>query len=153
MARRATRPRPHLDDKVLTAWNGLMIAAFARAARTIDGGGQYLHDGQTGRAFSSESTSGSPSSGTLLRRYREGEAGVDGYAEDYAYLIFGLLELFQADGDPAVAGVGDRSFRRGRTSCSGIPSTAAGSARPGRTNRCCCASRRTTTAPSRPPAP
>ena len=40
------------------------------------------------------------SSGTLLRRYRRGDAGVDGYAEDYAYLIFGLLELFQADGDP-----------------------------------------------------
>ena len=38
---------------------------------------------------------------TLLRRYRSGDAGVDGYAEDYAYLIFGLLELFQADGDPA----------------------------------------------------
>ena len=39
--------------------------------------------------------------GTLLRRYRQGEAGVEAYAEDYAYLIFGLLELFQADGDPA----------------------------------------------------
>jgi uncharacterized protein YyaL (SSP411 family) len=41
------------------------------------------------------------SSGTLLRRYREGSSGVDGYAEDYAYLVFALLELFQADGDPA----------------------------------------------------
>ena len=41
-----------------------------------------------------------PATGRLLRRYRKGEAGVDGYAEDYAYLIFGLLELFQADGDP-----------------------------------------------------
>jgi uncharacterized protein YyaL (SSP411 family) len=41
-----------------------------------------------------------PATGQLLRRYRKGEAGVDGYAEDYAYLIFGLLELFQADGDP-----------------------------------------------------
>lgn len=40
-------------------------------------------------------------SGTLLRRYRGGDARVEGYAEDYAYLIFGLLELFQADGDPA----------------------------------------------------
>jgi uncharacterized protein YyaL (SSP411 family) len=37
---------------------------------------------------------------TLLRRYRRGDAAVEGYAEDYAYLIFGLLELFQADGDP-----------------------------------------------------
>ena len=41
-----------------------------------------------------------PASATLLRRYRQGDAGVDGYAEDYAYLIFGLLELFQAGGDP-----------------------------------------------------
>jgi uncharacterized protein YyaL (SSP411 family) len=39
--------------------------------------------------------------GRLLRRYRQGDAGVDAYAEDYAYLGFGLLELFQADGDPA----------------------------------------------------
>lgn len=37
---------------------------------------------------------------TLLRRFRQGHAAVEGYAEDYAYLIFGLLELFQADGDP-----------------------------------------------------
>ena len=37
----------------------------------------------------------------LLRRYRDGDAAIDGYAEDYAYLILGLLELFQADGDPA----------------------------------------------------
>jgi uncharacterized protein len=37
----------------------------------------------------------------LLRRYRDGDAAIDGYAEDYAYLIFGLLELFQADGDAA----------------------------------------------------
>jgi uncharacterized protein YyaL (SSP411 family) len=40
------------------------------------------------------------STGTLLRRYRRGDAGVAAYAEDYAYLIYGLLELFQADGDP-----------------------------------------------------
>ena len=37
----------------------------------------------------------------LLRRYRDGDAAIDGYAEDYAFLIFGLLELFQADGDAA----------------------------------------------------
>ena len=121
-ARRGSRPRPHLDDKVLTAWNGLMIAAFARAAAHARRRrrGRYLADAQTRPRVSSASTCGTPSSQTLLRRYRDGEAAIDGYAEDYAYLIFGLLELFQADGDPDVAGVGDRRCSGGRTSCSGI---------------------------------
>ena len=52
------------------------------------------------RRRSSASGCGTPSTGTLLRRYRDGHAEIDGYAEDYAYLIFGLLELFQADADP-----------------------------------------------------
>ena len=99
IARRGSRPRPHLDDKVLTAWNGLMIAAFARAARTIDGAESYLEDAQKAARFVREHLWQS-SSQTLLRRYREGSSGVDAYAEDYAYLIFGLLELFQANGDP-----------------------------------------------------
>jgi uncharacterized protein YyaL (SSP411 family) len=100
MTRRATRPRPHLDDKVLTAWNGLMIAAFARAARTLDGAEGYLTDAQRAARFVREHL-WQPSTRTLLRRYREGSSGVEGYAEDYAYLAFGLLELFQADGDAA----------------------------------------------------
>jgi uncharacterized protein YyaL (SSP411 family) len=98
MARRASRPRPQLDDKVLTAWNGLMIAAFARAARTIEGADGYLQDAQRAARFVREQL-WQPSSRTLLRRYRDGSAGVDGYAEDYAYLVWGLLELFQADGN------------------------------------------------------
>ena len=100
MTRRAGRPRPHLDDKVLTAWNGLMIAAFARAARTLVGAAGYLQDAQRAARFVHDRL-WQPSPGTLLRRYRDGSAGVDAYAEDYAYLVFGLLELFQADGDPA----------------------------------------------------
>jgi len=99
MARRSSRPRPHLDDKVLTAWNGLMIAAFARAARTIDEADSYLEDAQKAARFVREHL-WQPSTQTLLRRYRDGSSGVEAYAEDYAYLIFGLLELFQADGDP-----------------------------------------------------
>jgi hypothetical protein len=98
-ARRAGRPRPHLDDKVLTAWNGLMIAAFARAGRVLDEGARFLDDARRAAEFV-RSTLWNPATGALLRRYRQGDAGVDGYAEDYAYLIFGLLELFQADGDP-----------------------------------------------------
>jgi uncharacterized protein YyaL (SSP411 family) len=99
MARRAQRPRPHLDDKVLTAWNGLMIAAFARAARVLDAPHTYLADAQRAVTFI-KTRMWDASTRTLLRRYRNGDAGVEAYAEDYTYLVFGLLELFQADGDP-----------------------------------------------------
>jgi hypothetical protein len=99
LARRSTRPRPHLDDKVLTAWNGLMIAAFARASRVLDAADRYLNDARRAAEFI-RGWLWDPTTGTLLRRYRQGQAGVEAYAEDYAYLIFGLLELFQADGDP-----------------------------------------------------
>jgi uncharacterized protein YyaL (SSP411 family) len=100
-AARARRPRPHLDDKVLTAWNGLMIAAFARAARVLPdspSASDYLRAARRSAQFIHD-TLWHAESGRLLRRYRDGEAGIDGYAEDYAFLIFGLLELFQADGD------------------------------------------------------
>jgi uncharacterized protein YyaL (SSP411 family) len=98
-AARARRSRPHLDDKVLTAWNGLMIAALALAARTL-GRQRYLDAARRAAAFI-KSTLWNEREGRLLRRYREGDAGIDAYAEDYAFLISGLLELFQADGDPA----------------------------------------------------
>ena len=97
-AARERRPRPHLDDKILTAWNGLMIAAFARAARV-------LVDRPASEAYLAAATRAARfvrntlwKDDRLLRRYRDGEAAIDGYAEDYAYLIWGLLELFQADG-------------------------------------------------------
>jgi uncharacterized protein YyaL (SSP411 family) len=96
---REKRPRPHLDDKVLTAWNGLMIVAFARAGRVIPGADALLHAAEAAASFIRKRL-WNPATGTLLRRYRQGDAGVPGYAEDYAYLISGLLELFQADGNP-----------------------------------------------------
>jgi uncharacterized protein YyaL (SSP411 family) len=101
---RAGRPHPYLDDKVLTAWNGLMIAAFARAARVIRGGGgdaaPYLDAARRAASFIRDRMWNGQTA-TLLRRYRRGEASIDAYAEDYAYLIFGLLELFQSDPDAA----------------------------------------------------
>ena len=93
------RPRPHLDDKILTAWNGLMIAAFARGSRVI-GSVAHLQAAQKAAAFV-RARLWDASSRTLRRRYRDGEVAIAGYAEDYAYLIWGLLELFQADADPA----------------------------------------------------
>ena len=98
LERRGQRPRPHLDDKVLTAWNGLMIAACARAGRVLENGAHYVSVAHRAAAFL-RAHLWQADRQVLLRRYRRGQAGVDGYAEDYAYLIFGLLELFQAGGD------------------------------------------------------
>jgi uncharacterized protein YyaL (SSP411 family) len=103
----ARRPRPHLDDKILTAWNGLMIAAFARTARVLpgfapdsDGSAVFLQAATRAASFVRDRLWQSGTA-TLLRRFRDGHAEIDAYAEDYAYLIFGLIELFQADSDPA----------------------------------------------------
>ena len=109
-AARERRPRPLLDDKVLTAWNGLMIAACARAGRVLapgdalgEGvggtGAVHLQVAQRCAAFVRERL-WNPATGRLLRRYAAGVAGIEAFAEDYACLAWGLLELFQADGDP-----------------------------------------------------
>jgi uncharacterized protein len=99
-AARLERPKPYLDDKILTAWNGLMIAAFARTARVLafrgEDGRSYLDAARRAASFL-RSRMWHESSSTLRRRFRDGQAEIDGYAEDYAYLISGLLELFQAD--------------------------------------------------------
>ncbi|MBP1635644.1 MAG: Thioredoxin-related protein [Acidobacteria bacterium] len=105
-AARSSRPRPRLDDKVIAAWNGLMIAAFARASRVVaamdagaaDRAAGYLASARRAAAFV-RGHLWDEGRGRLLRRYRRGEAGVTAYAEDYACLAFGLLELFQAGGD------------------------------------------------------
>jgi uncharacterized protein YyaL (SSP411 family) len=82
----------------VTAWNGLMIAAFARAARVL-GDSTCLDAARRAAVFIRDQLWNQKTT-TLLRRYRQGHAGVEAYAEDYACLIAGLLELFQADGDP-----------------------------------------------------
>jgi uncharacterized protein len=104
---RALRPRPHLDDKVITAWNGLTIAALARAARlagraagdTLPQASVFLERARRAAVFV-RTHLWDEASGRLLRRFRAGEAGIEAYAEDYASLVFGLLALFEAEGDP-----------------------------------------------------
>jgi uncharacterized protein YyaL (SSP411 family) len=98
---RASRPRPHLDDKIITAWNGLMIAAFARAGRVLVESprrGEWL-EGARRAAQAVIEHLWSADQQRLRRRYRDGEAAVEAFCEDYAFLIWGLLELFQASGD------------------------------------------------------
>ncbi len=95
---RASRPRPRLDDKVIAAWNGLMIAACARAGRVLDHA-PCVADAVRAAEFAWAHLWHEPTQ-TLRRCYRNGDARLDGYAEDYAFMAFGFLELFQATGDP-----------------------------------------------------
>ena len=97
LVRRNLRPRPHLDDKILTAWNGLMIGAFARAAQIL-GDKSYLNAAQRAAAFVRTHLY-HPETNELLRSYRDGPAAIDGFAADYTFLISGLLDLYQTDFD------------------------------------------------------
>ena len=96
-ALRAKRPRPHLDDKTITAWNGLMISAFARAYQVLDDP-QYLSAATKSAQFIRTKLYDAKT-GKLTRRYRAGEATIDGFADDYAFLIQGLLDLYEASFD------------------------------------------------------
>ncbi|MCL6547583.1 MAG: thioredoxin domain-containing protein [Alicyclobacillus sp.] len=96
-ARREQRVHPHKDDKVLTAWNGLMMAAMAVAGRAL-GRPEFVRAAERAEAFVRDRLTGP--GGRLLARYRDGEAKHLGYADDYAFLIWGLLELYQATFDP-----------------------------------------------------
>jgi uncharacterized protein YyaL (SSP411 family) len=91
---RAKRPRPHLDDKIITAWNGLMISAFARAAQVLDEP-RYLDIATRAASFLREHLYDS-SHKILYRNYREGRSDIEGFADDYAFVIQGLLDLYEA---------------------------------------------------------
>jgi uncharacterized protein YyaL (SSP411 family) len=97
VAARARRPHPPLDDKVLVAWNGLMISALARGAQVLDEP-RYAEAARTSAAFI-ESRMYDQKTGLLKRRYREGTAEIDAVVEDYAFLIQGLLDLYEASFD------------------------------------------------------
>jgi uncharacterized protein len=94
LAARDQRPRPLRDDKVLTAWNGLMIGAMARASRVLREN-LYLEAAEKAVAcILSKLWDGE----TLHRRLRDGDVAVRGVLEDYSFLIHGLIELYQASG-------------------------------------------------------
>jgi len=91
---RNERPRPSRDDKVVTSWNGLMISAFARGARALNEP-RYLRIA-TQAALFVQTKLYRQSGPTLLRTYRDGESKIDGFADDYAFFIQGLLDLYEA---------------------------------------------------------
>jgi hypothetical protein len=91
--RRAHRPRPHLDDKILTSWNGLMISAFAKGAQAL--GEDRYGDAAAGAAKFLRDRLWDDARGVLLRRFRDGEAAIDGFLDDYAFSILAFLDLYE----------------------------------------------------------
>ncbi len=104
-AAREKRVKPFRDEKVLTAWNGLMLAAFAEAAAVLDEP-KYLDVAKKNADFllremfsPRSSTAATVKDRRLNRTWKDGSAKLNGYIEDYANLADGLIELYQVSGD------------------------------------------------------
>ena len=93
---RAERPRPLRDEKVLAGWNGLLISTFARAGLYLDE--LYTAGARDALDFVQEELWDADAA-TLSRRFKDGEVGVSGYLEDYAFLGRGAFDTYQATGD------------------------------------------------------
>ncbi|MBI4509283.1 MAG: thioredoxin domain-containing protein [Deltaproteobacteria bacterium] len=97
LAARNLRPRPHLDDKILCDWNGLMISGLARAYQVLEDP-RYLEAAEraaeflTTRLWDAEAR-------VLYHRFRAGEVAIEGYLEDYAMLAQGLIDLYETSFD------------------------------------------------------
>jgi hypothetical protein len=125
---RQRRVPPGLDDKVLTAWNGLTIGAMAEGHRVL-GDPRYLAAATRAASFLLSRLTGAD--GGLLRTYRGGTAHLDAYLEDYAYLADALIDLYEAGGDEqflaAALRLGERCIADfGGTEGEGFYSTARG---------------------------
>ncbi|HDL64161.1 MAG TPA: hypothetical protein ENH12_02085 [Proteobacteria bacterium] len=95
LARRGGRVRPHLDDKIMTDWNGLMIGSLAYAGKALNEP-RYIKAAEDAANFI---LSNLRREGRLLHTYRDGSARIPGYLDDYANLADGLLDLYQATGE------------------------------------------------------
>jgi uncharacterized protein YyaL (SSP411 family) len=91
---RNKRFRPHLDDKIIAAWNGLMISAFARTAQVLDDV-SYLETATRAAEFIRANLY-DESREILFRSYRKGRGEIEGFADDYAFVIQGMLDLYEA---------------------------------------------------------
>ena len=94
---RAQRPRPHRDEKVVTAWNGLMISALAKAAVQLQEPARLVAATRAAEFIQRELWD--PAKGRLYRTWLGRRSPVEGFAEDYACLIQGLLDLYEAGFD------------------------------------------------------
>lgn len=92
---REKRIKPARDEKVLTAWNGLMLASFAEGAAILNRS-DYLAIAQRNARFVLDNLR---RDGLLLRTYKDGQAKLNGYLEDYAFFIDGLVTLFETSGE------------------------------------------------------
>ena len=90
---REQRVHPLKDDKILTSWNGLMIAALAKAYQAF-GDTTYAEAAKASANFILKHLK--TKDGRLLRRYRNGDAAYPGYLDDYAFCVWGLIELYEA---------------------------------------------------------
>ena len=102
---RSRRTKPGLDDKILTAWNGMIIGALAEGYRVLRDP-RYLEAGQRAAGF--VLTTLRREDGGLLRTYRSGKAHLDAYLEDYAFLSEGLIDLFEVSGEAKYLGEAER---------------------------------------------
>ncbi|WP_240419602.1 thioredoxin domain-containing protein [Paenibacillus periandrae] len=93
---REKRIHPHKDDKILTSWNGLMIMALAKAAKALNKP-EYAEAARRASDFIARELR--REDGRILARYRDGEAAYLGYVDDYAFYVWGLIELYEATFD------------------------------------------------------
>ncbi|MCH7994847.1 MAG: thioredoxin domain-containing protein, partial [Planctomycetes bacterium] len=91
---RESRIHPYKDDKILTDWNGLMIAAMAKAAQALDAP-EYAAAAQRAADFVWDHVR--DSRGRLFKRHRGGESALPAHVADYAFMIWGLLDLYEAN--------------------------------------------------------
>jgi uncharacterized protein YyaL (SSP411 family) len=94
---REKRVHPFKDDKILTDWNGLMITAFAKGAKVLNSE-EYLSAADNAVNFVLKNMT--DEKGRLYHRFRNGDAGIDAKIDDYAFLIWGLIELYEANFNP-----------------------------------------------------
>jgi uncharacterized protein len=93
---RESRIHPHKDDKILTSWNGLMIAAFAYSGRVLENK-EYINSAKKSADFIINTMI--DKNGRLYSRYRDGDIANKGFLEDYAFFVYGLIEIYQSTFD------------------------------------------------------